>query len=103
MKITAALALLLVLGCSSKPSEEACEKAVANIRKLTGQSNTEIGADKRAAVRSCRAQSSGETVECMAEARTSEELFACGGKMAEALKKMEQEKAAPPAEPGKGP
>ena len=96
-------------GCSTKPSEEACEKAVNNIRKLTGQSNTDIGADKRAAIRSCRAQSSKETVECMAEARTPEELFACGGKMAETVKKaMEaQKKDAPPApapqDPAKGP
>ena len=45
-----------------EPSEEACEKAVNNIRKLTGQSNTDVGADKRAAVRSCRAQSSKDKV-----------------------------------------
>ena len=86
-------------GCSTKPSEEACEKAVSNIRKLTGQSNTEIGADKRAAIRSCRAQSSKDTVECMAEARTAEELFACGGKMAEQLKKAMEAQAKEP--PGK--
>jgi hypothetical protein len=92
-------------GCSTKPSEEACEKAVSNIRKLTKQSNTEIGADKRAAIRSCRAQSSKDTVECMAEARTAEELFACGGKMAEQLKKaMEaQAKEAPATGDGKAP
>ena len=77
--------------CSTKPSEEACEKAVNNIRKLTGQSHTDIGADKRAAIRSCRAQSSKDTVECMAEARTSEELFACGGKRAEGVKKLLEE------------
>ena len=113
--------------CSTKPSEEACEKAVNNIRKLTGQSHTDVGADKRAAIRSCRAQSSKDTVECMAEARTSQELFACGGKMAEEVKKfVESQKKAgvggaaagggaagggaatppptePPKEPGKGP
>ena len=100
-----ALFLGVAAGCSTKPSEEACEKAVSNIRKLTGQSNTEIGADKRAAIRSCRAQSSKDTVECMAEARTAEELFACGGKMAEQLKKsMEaQSKEAPATEGGKAP
>jgi hypothetical protein len=88
------LALLLLggaAGCSTKPSEESCEKAVNNIRKLTGQSHTDIGADKRAAIRSCRAQSSKDTVECMAEARTSDELFACGGKMAEGVKKLLEE------------
>jgi len=88
------LALLLLGGaasCSTKPSEESCEKAVNNIRKLTGQSHTDIGADKRAAIRSCRAQSSKDTVECMADARTSDELFACGGKMAEGVKKLLEE------------
>lgn len=93
------MALLLGAGCSTRPSEEACEKAVGNIRKLTGQSQTEMGADKRAAIRSCRAQSSKETVECMAEARTSEELFACGGKLADEVRKhMEQQKKESAAE-----
>ena len=102
------LALLLLggaAGCSTKPSEESCEKAVNNIRKLTGQSNTDVGADKRAAVRSCRAQSSKDKVECMVEARTVEELDKCGGKFAAEVKKMMEEQkkeaagsgAAPPA------
>jgi hypothetical protein len=108
--------LLLGAGCSTRPSEEACEKAVNNIRKLTGQSHSEVGADKRAAVRSCRAQSSKDTVECMAEARTADELFKCGGKLADEVRKaMEAHKKsgggaapdegtkAPPAEPDKTP
>jgi len=104
-----ALAILVAAGCSSKPSEEACEKAVTNIRKLTGQSNTDVGADKRAAVRSCRAQSSKDKVECMVEARTVEELDKCGGKFAAEVKKMidEEKKAAgggaPAPEPAKEP
>jgi hypothetical protein len=97
--------LLAAAGCSTKPSEESCEKAVNNIRKLTGQSNTDVGADKRAAVRSCRAQSSKDKVECMVEARTVEELDKCGGKFAAEVKKMMEEQkkeaagsgAAPPA------
>ncbi len=132
--VVVGIGLFIAAGaCSTKPSEEACEKAVNNIRKLTGQSHTDVGADKRAAIRSCRAQSSKDTVECMAEARTSQELFACGGKMAEEVKKfVESQKKAgagagggaaagggdgaaagggaaappptePPKEPGKGP
>lgn len=108
------IGLCLLGACDTKPSEESCEKAVENIRKLTGQSHTEMGADKRAAIRSCRAQSSKDTVECMAEARTAEELFACGGALAEQLKKQaEADRAAggaaagpgaqPGKEPGKGP
>jgi len=112
-RVVAGILLILgaAAGCSTKPSEEAWEKAVSDIRKLTKQSNTEIGADKRAAIRSCRAQSSKDTVECMAEARTAEELFGCGGKMAEQLKKaMEAQakeatdgKAAPAPAPAKAP
>ena len=91
----AALALGLVLsatGCGKKPSEELCQRAVENIRKLTGGAHTDVGADPKAAVRSCRAQSSSDTVECMAEARTTQELYGCGGDMAEALKAMDQKK-----------
>lgn len=82
-------------GCDTKPTEEACERAVINIRKLTGQTQSEVGADRRAAVRSCRAQSSRDTVECYAEARTKEELFGCGGEVAEALRKSQTQ--TPPA------
>ena len=99
------LALVLGAGCSTRPSEEACEKAVSNIRKLTGQTHTEMGADKRAAIRSCRAQSSKETVECMGEARTAEELFPCGGKMADEVKKLmeaQKKEAAVEAKPTPG-
>jgi hypothetical protein len=98
--------MMLVLGaaagCTSKPSEEACEKAVNNIRKLTGQSHTDIGADRRAAIRSCRAQSDKKTVECMAEARTAEELFGCGGELAAEVKKLMEAQAKEDAE-GKAP
>ena len=88
------LAACLTIGCSPKPTEEACDKAVANIRKVTGQTHTEVGGDERAAVRSCRAQSSRDTVECYAAAQTEQELFACGGELAESLRKA-QEKTEP--------
>jgi hypothetical protein len=81
-------------GCTKKPTEEACDKAIVNIRKLTGQANSEVGADRRAAVRSCRAQSSSDTVECYVEAQTVEELFGCGGEMAAAVREMEKKMGA---------
>ena len=89
-------------GCSSRPTEEACSRAIANIRELTGQSHTDVGADRSATIRACRAQSSAKTVECMIEAQTPEELYACGGALAERLKKeaakqeAERAKDAPP-------
>jgi hypothetical protein len=88
-------------GCDAKPTEEACERAVVNIRKLTGETHSELGADRRTAVRSCRAQSSRDTVECYAEARTQEELFSCGGELADAVRQQER-KAAPAPATGQG-
>ncbi len=85
----AGLAAMLA-GCARKATEEACDKAIANIRKLTGQAHSEVGADRRAAVRSCRAQSSRDTVECYVEAQTTEELFGCGGELAEAVRAAEK-------------
>ena len=83
-------------GCTSKPTEEACDKAIANIRKLTGQAHSEVGADRRAAVRSCRAQSNRDTVECYVEAQTVEELFGCGGEMADAVRAAEKKMGVQP-------
>ena len=83
---------LAALGCGAKPSEDLCQRAVENIRKLTGGAHTDVGADPKAAVRSCRAQSDSDTVECMAEARTAQELYGCGGEMAEQLRAMDQKK-----------
>jgi hypothetical protein len=92
-----AAALFTLAGCAAKPSEEACERAVVNIRKLTGETHSELGADRRTAVRSCRAQSNRDTVECYAEARTKEELFGCGGELADAVREAEKKAASKPA------
>ena len=80
-------------GCNTKPSEEACEKAIENIRTLTGQTG-ELGPRQRAAMRSCQAQSQRETVECYASARSKEELFSCGGELADAVRKAEEKSRA---------
>src|SRR5687768_15793865 len=81
-----AFAIGLAAGCGGRPSEEACGRAVDNIRRLTGQSRIDVGADQSAAVRSCRSQSSRDTVECMAEAQSTEELYRCGGELADKLR-----------------
>jgi hypothetical protein len=92
----AALVAASLFGCAAKPTEQACEKAVLNIRKVTGQTHLEINADQRAAVRSCRAQSSRDTVQCYVGAQTKEQLFACGGELAEAVRQAEEKKLHPP-------
>jgi Flp pilus assembly protein TadD len=97
MKLTGGLlgaALLAALvGCTSKPSQGACEKAVQNIRRLTGDTHTEAGPEQRAAIRSCQAQSSKEPAECYMSAQTREELYKCGGELADALRAAEKESA----------
>lgn len=92
-----------LVGCTKKPTEEACDEAIANIRKLTGHSNTEDGPDRRAAVRSCRAQSNADTVECYAEAQTVQELYGCGGDMAAAVQEMEKKAGAGSGAAGSAP
>ena len=76
--------LLLVLcawtlGCGNKPTEEDCKKAIANIQKVTGvQPNTEE--ETLAAIRKCRGQSTKGAAECMANAKTTDEIDACEAK-----------------------
>ena len=109
MKLTGGLlgaALLAALvGCTAKPSQDACEKAVQNIRRLTGDTHTEAGPEQRAAIRSCQAQSSRDTAECYMRAQTRDELYKCGGDLADALRAAEQKNAPAPAPappPGSG-
>ena len=102
--LVAALVAPLV-GCTPKPSEEACEKAVMNIRRLNGEVHTEADSEQRVAVRSCKAQSSRETAECYMRAQTKEELFSCGGEIAEAVRAAEKNGAGKPGagKPGAAP
>jgi hypothetical protein len=93
--------LASLIGCTPKPSQEACEKAVLNIRRLTGDTHTEAGPVHRAAVRSCQSQSTRDTAECYERAQTKEELFSCGGDIAEAVRATEAKGGAPTAEPVK--
>jgi hypothetical protein len=97
----AALAAALASGCSARPSQASCEKAVQNIRKLTGQGSGDVGPDQRAAVRSCTAQSSRDTVDCYVSAQTLEQLTACGGELAGSLPRA-GEKPAPGSAPAGG-
>ncbi len=101
MKLTGGLlgaALVAALaGCAAKPSQESCEKAVQNIRRLTGVTHAEAGPEQRAAVRSCQAQSSKDTAECYMRAQTREELYKCGGDLADSLRAAEQKSAEEPA------
>jgi hypothetical protein len=63
---------------STKPSEEECERVVTHIRQLHGNQFADVGADKNAMVRSCRANSSKEMVNCMLAATNQPDLEKCG-------------------------
>lgn len=77
-------------GCD-KPTEEQCKKAVENIRKLTGTSQSDFGADPQAAIRSCKSNASKASVQCMTEAKTIEALTKCEGDAAEKFIQQEEE------------
>jgi hypothetical protein len=79
--VFAALAVAFALGgCSStKPDEERCRLAVDNIRAINRLDDADVGARPEAMVRSCRAQSSRDAVECMIAAKTVEDLQKCEG------------------------
>ena len=82
---------LAFAGCeSTKPSTEECEKAIDNVRRIRSLEDVDVGADPRAAVRSCRGNSNKETVRCFVAARTEEDLRACEGAVGE--KYLEQER-----------
>lgn len=78
-----ALSSLLVLGCKAKPSEKACAEAIQNMRHITGQDMSDVGAAPEVLIRSCRGNSSKESVECMRAAKTEEDLVRCEGEAGE--------------------
>lgn len=79
------LAALVAAGCEAKPSEDACKRAIDNLREISGLSRADVGADPKAAIRSCQANSSRATVNCMIEAKTMEDIVKCEGKEGQKL------------------
>jgi hypothetical protein len=79
-----ALALIFAAGCD-RPDEDNCRLAVENIQRIAQAGDRIERADTEAAVRSCRANASRESVQCMINARTMEDLIDCEGDLAEEL------------------
>jgi len=75
----------------NKPTDDECHKAVSNIRRLTGTANSSFGADPQAAIRSCKGNASKESVQCMMNAKTVEDLQKCEGTASEKFIKAEEE------------
>jgi|GEM_PF-4201492 len=84
MKAIHSVLLVLALattavGCE-RATEEKCREAVRNVFRITQADDTQnAGPDESAAIRSCRANSSRETVECVIAAKSLEDLAACEG------------------------
>ena len=68
---------VLVLSACSKPSEESCKKALANMQTLLGTEHLNDGEGMQGEVRRCRGGSSQKAVDCAIAAKTLEELKAC--------------------------
>ena len=80
--------VFLIIACSittlaacGKPKAEECKKAIANIREVYRTAGMDFGVSPEAAVRSCRGSASNESVRCMLEAKTMEDLRECEGEV----------------------
>jgi hypothetical protein len=86
--LLACVALALGAAACTKPKDDDCKNAIANIRHLYGTANSAQGMSPQAAVRSCRGSASRESVQCIIDAKTIQELQSCagGGEFLEAMK-----------------
>ncbi len=66
--------------CSTKPSQESCQQAIANIRKIHGTTTMNVGATPRQAIRSCQGTATRQSVQCFIDANSEEDLLKCTGK-----------------------
>lgn len=79
MRRLSILAVLAVLafGACSKPSEENCRKALANMKHLMGTENLNDAESLEGEVRRCKGGSTRKAVACAIKAQTLDELRAC--------------------------
>jgi len=72
--------LLLLLAACGKPSEEDCRRALLNVQKIRGLSDSPNAPDPEPAVRKCRSTASKTQVDCLIAARSQQDIDACQGK-----------------------
>lgn len=96
MKTSTLLFAVVCLGLfacdSGKASESQCKKAVDNIRKITGLDKADLGARPETMVRSCRAQTTRASADCMIQAKTIEDLRGCEGETGAKFYEKEEER-----------
>ncbi len=78
--LLACVALALGAAACSKPKDDDCKSAIANIRHLYGTANSAQGMSPQAAVRSCRGSASRESVDCIIKAKTLQEARVLRGR-----------------------
>jgi len=77
---TLVVLLLGLLGCSARPTEEECKKAIANMQKIYKYDGANQEAETLAFVRKCRARSSKDNVTCLINATTESDIDVCNRK-----------------------
>ncbi len=77
-RLAFALAATVALGAiaCNKPDEDACKKAIVNMRKLMGTQG--YATDLAPAIRRCRSGSSKDSVQCASNATSRADLERCG-------------------------
>jgi hypothetical protein len=70
-------AIILVTGCSTKPSADDCRKAIANMQRLMGTDNMRDDGRIEGEVRRCKGGSTKKAVECAVKAQTLDDLRHC--------------------------
>ncbi|MBA3463888.1 MAG: hypothetical protein H0T46_28280 [Deltaproteobacteria bacterium] len=81
-KVTTRLGLAMIVAlfagtACNKPSEESCQKALANMQTLLGTEHLNDGTEMQGEVRRCRGGSSRKAVDCAVAAKTLDELKKC--------------------------
>lgn len=76
--VAMAATALLATACN-KPTEEACKKAIENIRSLYGTDANDVGAPPAAVLRSCQGGETPKSVACFTEAKSLDDLGKCEG------------------------
>jgi hypothetical protein len=76
-RLALVFAVVLVIGCSTKPSADDCRKAIANMQRLMGTDNMRDDGRIEGEVRRCRGGSSKKAVACALKAQTLDDLRHC--------------------------
>ncbi len=75
-RLAASLLLLAAVGCG-RPSTEDCRKAVLNMQRIRELDKDTQAPEIESNVRKCRATGNTDTVRCIIDAKTADDLARC--------------------------